>query len=244
MPSRDGNPPDSEDMCGDCAYNREGKPPPCCSAICDHSKEQAAIKEGQMTASIMTRALSCYNPSRSIKNSLDANNLTLHMVNHDSTHMYMYSGGLIGTLDNEPSSARGAHRLEVLDNDPNVECCSKHDNTCQNNNNLKCITQGLINAPHVMEEWNLTVPHDLNAGSLALLDCTDKIIGGISVSQHIHPGYFEYKEKSVLGDIAKQVQQSVKKYACFLTHPPGDDENVVKEIEEIKKSIMHDKDDK
>ena len=93
--------------------------------------------------------------------------------------------------------------------------CKEADNQKKN---LKCIMRNRDQ----MNEIYHTTHAELNSGSLALLDCKDNVIGGISVNQHIHPGYYEYKNHHTLRDLAKHIQQSVKQYACFLTQPAED----------------------
>ena len=201
------------DMCKDCSYTEGSKIPSCCNRICDHSKQEADLKKGKLTTNIVVNALACRDPSRSIKNALDENDLTLHIVNQHGTHLYKYSGGIIGNLaNNTPSQARAAHKLKVIDNDHDVDCDSD-----SHKNNLKCITMGLSSDPNFINELNMSKPHELGSGSLALVDCKDNVIGGASVSQHIHPGYYDYKKPHVLRQVAKHVQNSMKKYACFLS---------------------------
>ena len=210
-------PPQSQQVdprCFDCTYNKDGKPPPCCASTCDHSREIREYQQGQSTAVLMMRALSCFDPSRSIKNSLDEHNMTMQIVNEQGNEVYKYSGGLIGNINHTCLlSAKGAHAMGVHYHDEEEDC---PDTSSSPRKNMKCIRAHYAKNPDQWYDMTRKNPLELRDGSLALLDCKEKVIGGVGVTQHIHPGFFEMKEKKLLHKISRQIQDAIKNYTCFL----------------------------
>ena len=172
----------SHQMCQDCSTNQEGTPPSCCVPTCNRG-EASSLEAGKTEALLLMKAFACYDPKRTIKNTLDHKNLTLDIVNERGAHVVQYSGGIVGNLKStNVDAARGVQYLGIIDDHNTTNAPCPEDSP---GNSLQCAQKFFLKHP---EKWHdITTTHhiELRSGSLALLDCKDRVIGGISISQHL-----------------------------------------------------------